>query len=621
MEPTKPLDGIKICAARIRNFRSLKAIDLEFGRLTVIIGSNNSGKTSFLEALNSAIGASRRNIGRHDIFLELGENTAPLDREILIDILIRPVDEKFEVVENFPKGSPWLSLWGRGIAQDESDRDFVAIRTRMSWDREKGDYTVERLYLREWLANPDDKSLFDTRLEQDVKASTYAIEPLSFHYMDAKRDIEEDFRHHGSFWHRLISELGMSDAHIKEIENQLADVNKFLVEKSETLKHTRRHLRELKSLVSCNAEGVEITPVAQKVRDLAKGIDVGFTTSGAQSFPLVRHGMGTRSLASILVFRAYMEWRTQRSSKNAIHPFLGLEEPESHLHPQAQRSLFRLISDIPGQVIVSTHSPFLVSQSEIGSIRHFRKEGPSSLSTRIDISGLSIEEISALQRKVIENRGEMFFARAIVFIEGESEEQALPVFAEEFWKGNVVSSGISFVSVGGNNYLPFVRSADACGIPWYVFSDGEPEPVSRLTKAVLKVGIKDVHKTQNIFILPNGHKWEEYLVEQKYQKEIEAVLNSWNEDPAFIASYIKELDGTPKKKNALRDYHSSGGRDRAIVDALCGNKAGYARSVAQQITASKDSQRRVPAAVRRLFEKISGSLQDLAEETSVLNAK
>ena len=45
--------------------------------------------------------------------------------------------------------------------------------------------------------------------------------------------------------------------------------------------------------------------------------------------------------------------------------------------------------------------------------------------------------------------------------------------------------GIDFVGVGGyGNYLPFLRVAEALKIPWFIFSDAEPEVKSKRQKAV-----------------------------------------------------------------------------------------------------------------------------------------
>ncbi len=64
-------DNIRIVTARIHNFRSLQDVEVTLDSTTVLIGENNSGKTSFLEALHSAIGAGRRMISEEDIFIGL----------------------------------------------------------------------------------------------------------------------------------------------------------------------------------------------------------------------------------------------------------------------------------------------------------------------------------------------------------------------------------------------------------------------------------------------------------------------------------------------------------------------------------------------------------------------
>ena len=144
--------GIQISEVRVRNFRSLKSVDVPLDTFTVLIGENNSGKTSLLESLFAAIGAGRRVISQEDIFLDISETKVPKDRTVLIDILIHPVDEQGKILESFPEGSFWVELWGNGISQDtDTDNDFVAIRTKTSWNRGKAEYVTERRFLKEWL--------------------------------------------------------------------------------------------------------------------------------------------------------------------------------------------------------------------------------------------------------------------------------------------------------------------------------------------------------------------------------------------------------------------------------------------------------------------------------------
>src|ERR1035437_720159 len=124
--PGPASSGIFIKAARIRHFRCLRSVDVELDQLTIIIGQNNSGKTSFLNALFAAIGAGQRVISNDDIFLYKKDVSPPRDRSVTIDILIRPTDAQGRIIDVFPQGSPWLELWGLGIVQDEDDRDLVA---------------------------------------------------------------------------------------------------------------------------------------------------------------------------------------------------------------------------------------------------------------------------------------------------------------------------------------------------------------------------------------------------------------------------------------------------------------------------------------------------------------
>lgn len=59
--------GITIVMVRVLNFRCLREIEIPLGPTTVLIGENNSGKTSFLEALHAAIGNGQRHFSEEDL--------------------------------------------------------------------------------------------------------------------------------------------------------------------------------------------------------------------------------------------------------------------------------------------------------------------------------------------------------------------------------------------------------------------------------------------------------------------------------------------------------------------------------------------------------------------------
>ncbi|MBF0606655.1 MAG: AAA family ATPase [Candidatus Magnetobacterium sp. LHC-1] len=597
--------GICVKEVRVRNFRSLKSIDISLSRLTLLIGPNNSGKTSFLEALFAAMGAGKRNLSSDDIYIASDESKPPYDRSILIDVLIRPTDNSGKICDKFPIGSYWLILWGDAITQDDKGDDFMAFRTRLTWKREKGEYNIDRQFLKDWVS---DSSRIETIGTKSGGISAKQIEPIALHFLDARRDIEEDMRHQGSFWRKITNNLGLSEEDTNKFEKMLNTINKEIVDKSKVLKHLESMLNNIENVISGENDSMELTPIARSLRDLAKGIDIHFATKGAQTFPLIRHGMGTRSMASIFVFRAFMEWRTLQANDDSLHPMLALEEPEAHLHPQAQRTLYNQIRQIPGQVIISTHSPYVAAHTDLADLRSFQKNASDTLVTGMDITGIGEEDIAKMKWKVLNTRGDMLFASALVLFEGETEEQQLSVYAKQYWRRDSNELGISFVSVGGAGaYLPFLRLAKGLGLNWYIFSDAEQNALKKMPTALKNIGINDYTQCSNVIVLPLGKNIETYLIYEGYTDAIESVLNRCNTSNDYIADYIKAHNNQTRKDGTKRNYTSDPdeGRARALLDILKDGKTKYAESIAREIVSLKDETRRIPRKIRDLFDQIA----------------
>lgn len=611
--------GIKITDVRVSNFRTLKNVEVSLENLTILIGANNAGKTNFLDALYAAIGAGRKLFGQDDVRLEAGESLPPKNRIITVDVRIKPFEKDGSVAGHFPSGSFWTALWGTGIKQEmEGEFDeFVGIRTTLAWNSSKSEYVIERHFLNEWKA-------FDNWLASPVdkksRVNAAHVEPLALHYIDAKRDLEDDLRKQGSFWRRMTEDLGLSPADVEAFEKILTDLNRDLVGKSEVLKHLKNNLTDIQPVVSAAGGEIDISPVARKLRDLSKGVDVSFTAARSQSFPLGRHGMGTRSLAALLVFRAFASWKGKQAVEagDLLHSFLALEEPEAHLHPQAQRSFFSQVKSMPGQRIVSTHSPYFAGQARLSDLRLFsRREGETTVS-KLDMSILQSDDVRKLRHGVVNTRGDLLFARAAIFFEGETEEQTLPILAEAYWGSNIHELGFSFVRVGGNsNYFPFIWLAEQLAIPWYVFSDGESGTIRHLDHAFHKLR-RQVDVRQNIFIIPDGRNFETQLVAEGYLPEIETTFNLVEGGTSFLDDYISRLNGKPGKGGKTRDYKTTDGRQKAACDAMSESKTRLAEPLASTLSAIPDEARRFPTLIRALFEKISTDhgLRQVGKEAS-----
>ena len=597
--------GLIFVAARVSNFRGLKFVDTTLDRVTVILGANNAGKSSFLEALCVAIGAQRRVVGKDDIHLAAGEVDVPRDRKAIIDLLIRPADDAGNVIATFPEGSYWTELFGKGISQDENYADFVGIRATLAWSLAQGEYRVERKFLKEWLAPQD----FE-KAEEKERVSANQLEPLSLHYIDAKRDMDEDLRARTSFWRRLTDDLGLDDSVVEAAEARLSDLNRQLVDGSAVLKHVGDHLGGIKGVLAGDKATVDISPVARRLRDLAKGLDVSITGAGDLSFPLARHGMGTRSLASLLVFQAFASWRSQQAMQehNSVHTFLALEEPEAHLHPHAQRALYSQVQAMPAQVVVSTHSSYFASQAGLGQLRLFRKDGVVGTVCSLDTSILSRDDVQKLENRIMVTRGDLLFSSALLLFEGETEEAALPIFAKRYWGNSIHQLGLSFVPVGGNDYFPFIRLAKSLEIPWFILSDAELHTIHTLDRCLSKAGSPQAAQLSNVVTMDAGNDFEAQLLAEGYAPEIEAAFDAYHQTQDYISQHIQIQQGQKKKGGGLKDFNVPDGRKLAILDALYLQKTSMAVPCATGIAAIADANRWTPPCVRKIFDEISAKL-------------
>lgn len=596
--------GLLLTKIRIQNFRSIESMDINLGLTNLLIGQNNAGKSNFLKAINVALGASN-DVSEADIFVVDGERLAKT-KIAIIDIMFRPINDNNEVVSDF--SDFWISVFTESWVTTNTDGAFVGIRTEIKLDVTKDSYIIIRRCIRQWrdsieLAQLDSKKVFFT---EDMRLY------ISSFYMDANRDIVQDLRNKKSFFGRVTSGHNMTEEKVREIEAQLSSVNAMIVENIPSLQQTKDRIAGIGRTIGSASSSIEIEPLTRRLSDLNRGMDIVMQDGGA-SLPISSNGYGTRSWISFLTLSAFVENQGEKiiaeDSEADQYIMLTMEEPEAHLHPQAQRQLFSQIQNFTGQKVISTHSPSVVTQSTLGDYIYFSKRGGSTNAIRYNLDSNTITPEDKIVREVINTRAELLFSSAIILCEGITEELALPVYFSEYFGCSPYSLGVNIIGIGGQNYKTYLSLIEDFEIPWFIFGDGETKAINSVRTAVNDVFSTDYTTLNNVVIIDNGHNFEKHLIHDGYNDIMIAAICDYEEEATFFDDYIRDMHRQKGKGGVPRNYEGIEGRTKALIDLCHRYKAEYALPIARTIVATADTAKRVPRLITKLFDELALTLR------------
>ncbi len=243
--------------------------------------------------------------------------------------------------------------------------------------------------------------------------------------------------------------------------------------------------------------------------------------SGGHLLPENYNGLGYMNLISMIFEIKILlhEFQREKEEKPSDINLLFIEEPEVHTHPQMQYVFINNIKDLLEnrqqrrdgvtwslQTILSTHSAHIVSESEFEKIKYFKREKDGIISKNLkDLKNKeSDQSYKFLKQYLTLHRAELFFADKAIFIEGDTERILLPAImkkldqeflAEELRLLPLLSQNISIIEVGAYSHI-FEKFIDFIGIKSLIITD-----IDSVDKKGKKCQVFGGEKTSNSSLL------------------------------------------------------------------------------------------------------------------------
>lgn len=326
-----------------------------------------------------------------------------------------------------------------------------------------------------------------------------------FYLIPAVRDLADETKIRtttafGRLLNRAVREMAERDPRFRKIRDGMEELVKTLNrsvdgkdERPEQLVSLEGVLRSELSSWGVNVDIEVLPPALEKIFELGTNlhIDDGVRTLAEQK----GHGL-QRAVIFALVRAWAIALRTPVTTKSGPVPrssseslVFAMEEPELFLHPHAQRRLAQSIVEIANtpehQVVVCTHSSHFIDLDRYKNIAVVFRESPETgTQIRQCTDDLFEDETTADRKKhfhmarwVNPDRGEMFFAKRVAFVEGETEKVLFPFLADKL---GCLDQDVSIIDCGSKNNLPlYVGIANAFKLSYVVIHDEDalPDPI------------------------------------------------------------------------------------------------------------------------------------------------
>lgn len=522
---------MRIQHLRIHNYRSIHDLEMECLPFVTLLGPNNHGKSNLLAALEFCLSTSAKPV-EQDFFIKRAEG----DNDLWVEITFNELTEQEKnTFKKYVQSDGTVCIRKTARIQNGGIEVFYngyVEQADVEWLKanKAGDYTsresVNQTPLKDLV--PSSGRLTKAHIEEaqqsyieqhrnDLKLSRVLEEgPLlgsknvgggvlpDFYLIPAVRELTDEIKvktttTFGRLLNRAVREMAGRDPRFVEARKQIEEVVQSLNvrddkgQENNRLADLERSIEE--ALQSWGVKvNIEVTPPElEQLFELGTYVHLNDgvkTTADRKGHGLQRAIMFAllRAWAKILREERSCRYQVRRPAprKQSDSVIFAMEEPELFLHPHAQRRLAMTLREIANtpehQVFICTHSTHFVDlehYKEVAIITKYSMEEGSRVRQCVKelFEGDDTDERKKrfhMAQWINPDRGEMFFAKRVVFVEGETERVVLPFVAQKL---GVFDPDISIIDCGSKHNLPlYIAIAKAFKIPYLAIHDEDPLP-------------------------------------------------------------------------------------------------------------------------------------------------
>lgn len=488
----------------VRNYRKLYNISLDLDEpITLIVGRNNSGKTSLSELFYKFLGEKPASFSIHDFSfncyddynkalnyyreyiklvteneeeniclkkLEEAKSTIP---SITLEVYLEYSEDDDDHIGSFSELNLNLDETRRDISISceyhiiEKEKFLKRIDEELKETFKIEDFLEQnytQFYRAEYFAFDKERRNIERKLiRKDQISNAFVLNLIS-----AQRDLD-DYSHDkkgriAKAMSSFLDSSSINEDNIKKLDEKLQDLaNKIEKEDFENIYGVI--LGDLETFGIKSTDSRIIMKALFDAKNILKISNNFLYDMDGRTLPESYNGLGFSNLTiimlQVIIYCSLFETKNTQSLSHVLF----IEEPEAHLHPQMQMVFIRKIKDYINnkgwnvQIVITTHSSQILSDSDFTSIRYFEISEKHCVTVRSMNEFIYMQNEEAKDDKdrleginflqIYMNLGicNLFFADKIIMVEGTTERMLLPKLIKN--DSELSSQYISIMEVGG----------------------------------------------------------------------------------------------------------------------------------------------------------------------------